>query len=168
MKTILAPIDFSTGTREVVAAAASLARDLRARLVLLHVIEPLPPAASEFGFAEAGARLAGTAEEHAVKLLTDVQRQLHVAGITASTFHVVGVPGHAILEQARGFEANFIVLGSHGHGALYELIVGSTANRVLKEAKCPVLIVPRNADRNQLTDALTLDAVEAVTASSLE
>jgi nucleotide-binding universal stress UspA family protein len=47
-----------------------------------------------------------------------------------------------VLAQAKRLKADVIVLGSHGHGAVYNLVVGSTANGVLKHAPCPVLVVP--------------------------
>jgi nucleotide-binding universal stress UspA family protein len=62
--------------------------------------------------------------------------------VTAETVHVVGSPVPEIIEQAKTCAADYIVIGSHGHTAFYDLLVGSTANGVLKRAKCPVLIVP--------------------------
>lgn len=164
MKTTLTPVDFSPGTRETIAEATALTRDLRARLILLHVIEPLPPAANAFGFVETPPDFTDEAEAQAVRRLEHVQRQLVAAGVSTSTFHMIGVPGPSILEHARRVGADYIVLGSHGHGAFYELMVGSTANRVLKEARCPVLIVPRGTGRAHRMDALNLDALEAVEA----
>jgi nucleotide-binding universal stress UspA family protein len=53
-----------------------------------------------------------------------------------------GVPAQVILEQAQKLSADHIVMGSHGHTALYDLIAGSTTTRVLKGAPCPVVVVP--------------------------
>jgi len=61
MKTILAPLDFSQGSKVVIAASVKLARATGARVVLLHVIQPLPASASEFGFAEATVKIADAA-----------------------------------------------------------------------------------------------------------
>jgi len=56
------------------------------------------------------------------------------------TVQRLGDPVTEILARARG--ASFVVMGSHGHGAMYDLLVGSTAQGVLRKAPCPVLIVP--------------------------
>ena len=55
---------------------------------------------------------------------------------------LTGHPVSSILAKAAATKAAYIVLGSHGHGAVYDLIVGSTTHGVLRRARCPVLVVP--------------------------
>lgn len=162
MKTILAPIDFSESSQIVIAESVKLARATDARVVLLNVIQPLPGTASEFGFSEATAKIAAAAMQNAVQRLAHIQRQLSDHGFTVETFHTVGVPGAAIVARAQEFRASYIVIGSHGHGAFYDLIVGSTTSRVLKEATCPVLVVPRGVATNDEAVALDLEPAEAM------
>ena len=162
MKTILAPIDFSDGTKPVIAEAIALARAMSARLVLLNVLQPMPASASEFGFAEATAKIAAAAVGNADRRLAHIQEQLRDAGITVSTFHAIGVSGATIVARARELSADYIVIGSHGHGAFYDLIVGSTTSRVLKEATCPVLVIPRGVTTNDQATSLDLEPAEAV------
>jgi nucleotide-binding universal stress UspA family protein len=59
-----------------------------------------------------------------------------------------GAPIGLIVEQAKKLEADYIVMGSHGHSAFYDLLVGSTTHGVLKRAKCPVVIVPPQKAKN--------------------
>ncbi len=155
MKTILAPIDFSESSKLVIAESVKLARATGARVVLLHVVQPLPGSGSDFGFAEPTPKTAGAAVQDAVRRLTHLQRQLSDRGVTIETFHTVGVPAAAIVARAQEFSASHIVVGSHGHGALYELLVGGTTSRVLKEATCSVLVVPRGRALDR--DAATLN-----------
>jgi nucleotide-binding universal stress UspA family protein len=159
MKTILAPIDFSKSTHLVIGTAVTLSRAVEARLVFLHVIQRLPGTASEYGFADAAARIARAAVQNAARRLTHLQRQLSAQGITAAAYHVTGVPGSAIVTGAQELNASYIVIGSHGHGALYELIIGSTASRVISEATCPVVVVPSSAPPTP--EALALDLAPA-------
>lgn len=166
MKTILAPIDFSDSAKRVIAEAVILARAMDASLVLFHVIPPLPANASEFGFADAIAKIAAAAVDDAVERLSNIQRQLAERHVTAATFHVTGIPGAAIVAHAEEFHASYIVIGSHGHGAFYELIVGSTASRVIKEATCPVVVVPSHTPPAE--DALALDLEPASAAAAAE
>jgi nucleotide-binding universal stress UspA family protein len=164
MRTVLAPIDFSDGTKPVIAEAVALARAMEARLVLLNVIQPLPASASEFGFAEATAKIAAAAAGNANRRLAHIQEQLREAGITVSTLHAVGISGATILARARDLSADYIVIGSHGHGAFYNLLVGSTTSWVLKEATCPVLVIPRGVTTNDQAASLDLEPAEAVEA----
>lgn len=165
MKTILAPIDFSESSKLVIAESVKLARATGARVVLLHVIQPLPGSASEFGFAEATAKIASAAMHDAVQRLTHIQRQLSDRGYTVETFHTVGVPATAIVARAQDFHASHIVMGSHGHGAIYELIVGGTTSRVLKEATCPILVIPHGVAASRDATALDLEPRETVAAA---
>lgn len=141
MKTILAAIDFSSNTPPIISEAAALARAFDGRLILLHVIDKLPASSSEFDFVEAAVRMKSAATAESVRELTKLQRQLARQGTTALTHHVVGDPGSAILEQVHAFGADYVVVGSRRHGSLYELVIGGTAQRVIKEAPCPVLVV---------------------------
>jgi nucleotide-binding universal stress UspA family protein len=142
MKTVLAPIDFSDISRRVIDEAIVIARVIGARLVLLHVVQL--PSLLGSGVAEddlpVGFHL--QAERDAITRLAKLQKQLRDEGVTAHVIHQVGLPGEKILEQAERLEADYLVMGSHGHGALYELIVGSTTMGILKQAACPVAIVP--------------------------
>lgn len=141
MKTILVPIDFSAVSKRVVAAAAELARGLGGRLVVLHVVQPPVLTDSDFG-TQLTAEYAAEATEAAEKQLARLRQQLLKDDLVVEVQNASGYPGQAILDAADEAGADFIVLGSHGHGAFYDLIVGSTASRVLKRARCPVLIVP--------------------------
>ena len=78
--------------------------------------------------------------EHA--RLEDLKAVVEANGVTATAMHVQGPIVEKILDQAADRNAAMIVMGSHGHGALYELLVGSITNGVLKGAKCPVVVVP--------------------------
>jgi nucleotide-binding universal stress UspA family protein len=142
MKTVLAPIDFSSLSDAVVTEAVTLARRLGARLVLLHVVQPLPVIPPAFGAEPLGAELPAAASASAARRLRDLQRALLTDAVTAHTIHVVGEPGPRIVEQAERLEADFIVMGSHGHTALYDLVIGGTANFVLKRATCPLVLLP--------------------------
>ena len=64
------------------------------------------------------------------------------AGDDVMALQVEGAIPDEILSLAREHEASLIVMGSHGHGALYRLLVGSVTNAVLKAGVCPVVVVP--------------------------
>jgi nucleotide-binding universal stress UspA family protein len=74
--------------------------------------------------------------------LRTLAQPLEAAGLKVECVALVGLPVDDILEQAAGYGASYIVMGSHGHGALYHLFSGSVVNGVLKRANCPVVVVP--------------------------
>ena len=142
MKTILAPVDFSSATPRVIAEAVALARPLNSRLVLLHVTLPPFVASDDVGAAETIVELTKFAEKAAGKELARLKEMLCHDGVAVETVRLTGAPALAIAEQAQTLGADYIVIGSHGHTAFYDLFIGSTTSAVLKKSPCPVVIVP--------------------------
>ena len=142
MKTILAPVDFSSVTDRVMAESAALARVLGGRVVLLHVTEPTTGVVDYAAIVVAVAQVNDAVVKHAAERLEKLERQLKDQGIEASSIHVTGTPVPEIIEQAQKLAPDYIVIGSHGHTAFYDLLVGGTAHGVLKRATCPVVVLP--------------------------
>jgi nucleotide-binding universal stress UspA family protein len=141
MKTILAPIDFSGITDAVVDEAVTLAKAVDGRVVLLAVVQP-PVVMSEYAAMMDIAELTAAGEKNAARQLEKVEQKIKPRAVNTETVQVVGSPVTHIVEQAAKFNADYIVMGSHGHTAFYDLLVGSTTHGVLKRARCPVVIVP--------------------------
>ena len=142
MKTILVPVDFSRVTDAVVQEASSLARALPARVVLLTVIQP-PVIMSEYGALLGDVvQITAAGEKNAARQLARLKEKLADTSVKTDTVQLNGLPIRLIVEQAKKLEADYIVMGSHGHTALYDLLVGSTTHGVLMRAACPVVIVP--------------------------
>jgi len=142
MKTILVPIDFSDCAGHVVEVAASMAKSFSASLVLLHVAAPEP----EFIGYKPGPQSVRDSvarelvEEH--RRIHEIDRQLESQGLTVTSLVIAGYPVEKILDEAAKFNAELIVMGSHGHGVLRNLLVGSVTEGVMRQAACPVLVVP--------------------------
>lgn len=143
MKTILVPVDLSAATPRVCAAACDLARLIDGRLVLLHVVAPPPVIMNDYYAFETGhlVQALAAAEKSATRKLQALARRF-AKRCPVQTQQVTGQPVGTILAKARALKAAYIVLGSHGHGAMFDLIVGSTTHGVLRKARCPVLVVP--------------------------
>lgn len=142
MKTILVPIDFSDVTVRVLETAQQFARSFGSRIVLLHVAEPEPDLV---GF-EPGPQTVRVSVAHDMRVehqqLEKLKQELVDAGFDTIALNVQGPTSEKIIREAATLGAELIVVGSHGHGALYELFVGSVTSGVLKHAPCPVLVVP--------------------------
>lgn len=140
MKTILVPIDFSDTTAAVIETAKKFATTFGSHVVLLHVSEPEP---DFVGFEPGPMAVRQTIArdlkaEH--RKVEELKASCGIADVLA--LHIQGPAIEKILHTAADHHAELIVMGSHGHGALYELLVGSVTAGVLKGAKCPVLVVP--------------------------
>jgi nucleotide-binding universal stress UspA family protein len=144
MKTILAAIDFSSASLAVVRETARLARLSKSRVVLLHVSQPvgIPALAAGLGGApvDVGESMK-KADLGAARHLSRLCGTLRSRAIPTEAVQAAGFSAECILAQARECKADYIVVGSHGHTALYELIVGGTGGSVLRRATCPVIVV---------------------------
>ncbi len=145
MKTVLAPIDFSRISGRVIAEAIALARAIGARLVLLHVVTPVPVIGSVPTLIVASGEYATAADRDAAKKLAKLQRSLRDEGVTAHAVHDNGDARMCIVAQAERLSADYIVMGSHRRTAFHDLLVGGTASGVLKSASGRVVIVPPGA-----------------------
>ena len=145
MRLILVCVDFSDVTDRVVEKAAAWAVDLKAALHLLHVIPPPPPMAvyapgAGVALPMPTATLPDITVEKAK--LKDVALRLGGRGIPVTDEVLEGPVIGEILATAERVDPEAIVLGSHGHGALYELLVGSVTEGVLRRTRRPVWVVP--------------------------
>jgi nucleotide-binding universal stress UspA family protein len=141
IKTILVPLDFSRASMEALSYAVSLATKFAAVIHLVHV--SAPDEASEVP--EAGHLMRQTAESLAFarEKLAETHEK-HVPPFWPANSHVrTGQPYHEICQQAREIDADLIVLATRGHTGLKRILLGSTAERVVRFTPCPVLVVRR-------------------------
>lgn len=143
MKTILVALDLSPASRKVCTAAIRLAKASKARLVLLNVAVPPSVQLRAYGFAavEIYGMMAALEKRLARELLA-LGKRCQTQGVRVRTEQITGRAAPTILTVARRLKADFIVIGSHGHGAAFDLLVGSVTQLVLRRAPCPVLVVP--------------------------
>lgn len=156
MKTFLVPVDFSTGTETLLQKCAEIAGSFSARLLLLHVLEPVATYLPVGASMDVIVPPAGQLETDLLPLhrqrLEQLALSLRDSGLTVDVLAIEGLPVEEILHQARLLPADLIALASHGHGALYHLFSGSVVTGVLKRAQCPVLVVPSRQDSAALSD----------------
>ena len=134
-RTVVVPIDFSDDSFTALDTAAELVDD-RADLRIVHVLpelEPAEPGVIWHTIDDA------SREEHATKALEAELLKRNHAGLA---IHVcIGNPGHEIAAYAEELDAGLIVLPSRGKSALKRLLLGSVAERVVRLAHCPVLVL---------------------------
>jgi nucleotide-binding universal stress UspA family protein len=137
IRAILCPTDFSESARHAFRLAVALARDQRARLLVLHVATP-PPLVSYGELQRSLEQTGGYRHE-----LENQLRQVHDTGsaIVAEYRVVAGDPGAEITSIAKEATCDLIVMGTHGRTGLGRLLIGSVAEQVLRRAHCPVLTI---------------------------
>jgi nucleotide-binding universal stress UspA family protein len=147
MKTILVAVDFSDVTPQVLSVASSMAAAFACRLAVVNVVEPEP----DFVGFEPGPPTIHPCVVRDVKVerrrLETMRDRLVAEGRDTIAFTMQGPAVDRILSEARELNAGLIVMGSHGHGALYELLIGSVTHGVMKGAHCPVVVVPSKGDK---------------------
>jgi nucleotide-binding universal stress UspA family protein len=132
---ILCPIDFDQNSLKAVLLASGLAREHNATLHLLHVLPPAPEVA--FGEIESAARTR----------LEQIGHQKLKAGTRYELLVFMGDPAIEVLQAATRLDIDLIVMATRGRKGLRRLVLGSVAERVFREAKCPVLTVTPEAAR---------------------
>ena len=150
IRSILLPTDFSECARHAVPMAAQLARLVGARVLCLHVVEPVVPAvgwtpiAEPLPVADVGERL----EDSASRELPRFARCEEFEGLDVEDLITRGEAAAEIVRVASERRADLIVISSHGRTGLGRILFGSTAESVVRHAPCPVLVVkPREGDR---------------------
>lgn len=139
---ILIALDLSPATETIVSQTRKLFSEKGEHVILLHVADPEP----EFIGYDPGPQTVRDQvadrfrEDHA--RIQEIADNLQASGVEAEALLVQGPYADSILSAARKLEADVIVMGSHGHGAMHHLLMGSTSEQVLKKAPRPVLIVP--------------------------
>ena len=139
--TIMCPLDFSEPCRVAMEHAESLARALGAELILAHVVVPaMYPVA--FGAVPLGAvTLEEEARASAEASLADDVKRLSDDGFNCRSLVEVGTPAYRLVEMVQENGVDLVVMGTHGATGLGHVLLGSTAERVVRLCPCPVLTV---------------------------
>lgn len=138
-KKILIAVDPSAFSAHAAGAGLDLAQQLDAEVAFVTVVDPaVTQAAADSGVPAEG--WMAMAQRDAKDLLHDF-RSRAPATRPALEFVETGNPVKKILEAARNWPADLIVMGTHGRGAVGSILVGSVAQGVLRQAHCPVMVL---------------------------
>jgi nucleotide-binding universal stress UspA family protein len=139
---LLVCVDLSESTEIIVKKVEEITRELPAKVWLLHNAVPEPDVV-EFKVDPLAAResLAKKFHDEHCKI-QELANQMRMAGVDATALLVHGATVETILEEASDLEVDMIVVGTHGRGAMYQLLMGSVSEAVLHKSRFPVLVVP--------------------------
>ncbi len=139
---ILVAVDLSPASEKVVEAAGKIAKLTGASVYILHAAEPEP----DFVGYDAGPEVVRTQvaqelrrEHRGVQALAE---KLRNDGLDATALLVRGPTVETTLKEAESLKAELIVVGTHGHGAVYDVLIGSYSAGIIRKSTLPVLVVP--------------------------
>ena len=139
---ILVCVDLSKSTETIVDKIEELSKPLSARVWLLHNAVPEPDTL-EFKVDPIAARESLAKKFHVEHLeIQKLAERLRNAGVETTALLVHGKTVDVILKEAADLDVDMIAVGSHGRGAMYQLLVGSISEDVLHRSRLPVLVIP--------------------------
>jgi nucleotide-binding universal stress UspA family protein len=155
---ILVPVDFSETSRKAVHYAVALAKLFAGEVSLLHVVRPYP--------------FVPQMDPVDIASIQDAKRDLEALRgqvgelVRCSTLLRKGDPPLEIIGAAEEFEVDLIVIGTHGRSGLAHMVLGSTAEKVIQRAVCPVLVVREREHEFISASAFSVSKSEAATGPS--
>lgn len=139
LKKILAPTDFSELSGEGVRYASRLAKEVGAQVIVMNVII----------LDETNTTTKAESDAHKQRLAEFVAKTIphHGDDLKVREVVVAGQPYNAIVDCAESEHVDLIVMSTHGRSGLSRMLIGSVTNRLLRAAKCPVLVVPSHGEK---------------------
>ncbi len=141
IKKILCPIDFSDFSLYALTYAVSFAQQYKAKLILLHVVDVFLHDPAYFAPYAPDRSMFDDFEKKAGTRLEEVRRKNIPAGIEAELIVGTGRAFVEIVRAAKEKEADMIVIATHGRTGISHAMFGSTAEKVVRKAPCPVLSI---------------------------
>ena len=141
LRKILVPIDFSDYSKKALHYAVPFARQFNATIYLLYVVEPtIYPA--DFSFGQIGMpnvdnELRTKGEQELQELITNEIK----GAVPSEAFVKVGLPFVEVVSFAKDEKIELIIVATHGHSGVEHVLFGSTAEKIVRKAPCPVLVV---------------------------
>lgn len=140
LKKILVPIDFSDNSKKAIRYAVPLAKQFGASITLINIIEPtvFP---SDFGFGQMSfpdveRELVDKAERELAGIVDDLKTTVKIVSVVKA-----GIPFVEITNYAADEEFDLIIVATHGRTGFEHILFGSTAEKIIRKAPCPALVV---------------------------
>ena len=139
---LLVAVDLSESTQTIVEKVEEMNKEYPAKVWILHNAEPEPDFV-EFKVDPLAARETLAKKFHNEhRQIQEIANRLRKAGLDATALLVHGATVETILKEASDLDVDMIVVGTHGRGAMYQLLVGSVSEGILHKSRYPVLVIP--------------------------
>lgn len=146
LKKILVAVDDSPFAQRAARMAIELAEATKAEIAFVHVFDAAATPAGAWGFpADRISAMSELAGKRLLKKFRDRVSERLGSRSRVHDFLESGSPASAIVAVAKKWNADLIVMGSHGRGKVKRILMGSVSQEVLRKAPCPILVIPRKA-----------------------
>jgi nucleotide-binding universal stress UspA family protein len=138
-KKILVPIDFSDFSKSSLRYAVTFAKQFNASIILIYVVEPIiyPP---DFSMGQIAIPTTGIEmDKRAIEELEKLAQNEIPSDLQKSIIVKTGKPFYEIIDTAKEEDVDLIIISTHGHSGVEHILFGSTAEKVVRKAPCPVL-----------------------------
>jgi nucleotide-binding universal stress UspA family protein len=149
---LLVGVDLSESTEKIVKKVEEIAKALSAEVWVMHIVKPEPadfyigghdPDSEGFETDPQSFRDSLAKRFHVEhRQIQEIADRLRKAGLDTTALLVEGETAETMLKEASKLDADIIVVGSHGRGAMHQLLVGSVSEGVIHGSECPILVVP--------------------------
>ena len=136
---VLVPIDFSDYSKSSLRYAVNFAKSFNAEIILIYVVEPViyPP---DFSMGQIAMPSINTEwDDRAKDELQKLAKSEIIGAVKVKTIIKTGKPFVEIIETAKEENVDLIIIATHGHSGVEHILFGSTAEKVVRKAPCPVL-----------------------------
>ena len=136
---VLVPIDFSDYSKSALKYAVNFAKSFNAEIILIYVVEPViyPP---DFSMGQIAMPSINTEwDDRAKDELQKLAKSEIIGAVKVKTIIKTGKPFVEIIETAKEENVDLIIIATHGHSGVEHILFGSTAEKVVRKAPCPVL-----------------------------
>jgi nucleotide-binding universal stress UspA family protein len=140
VKHILVPVDFSETSELAVDHAVSFAKLFNAKITLLNVVEYLMFPNDIYAVSGVDA-MRSQFNEESKRQLARMEQRLSNSGLQIKSLIRTGRAAHEAVEAAKDLKVDLIVIGAHGYKGFTHVLLGSTAEKIVRLAPCPVLTV---------------------------
>jgi len=141
LKTLLVPVDFSSFSDKALDYAVAFAEQFGAGIVLLHVVEPMVYPENYMTIPTVSDDINSSLMQAADRKLSEQRERVQGHHLEVRVLTRLGRPYMEIAGVAKELGVDLIILATHGHTGLKHVLLGSTAERVVRHAPCPVLTV---------------------------
>ena len=138
---ILYPTDFSRHGHRSFRYAITFSKHFKAKMIILHAISLPPTVPADPTGGVALTNYFEELEEESKARLDEMLDQAENCGVEAETLLVDGTPHKAVLQEAKRLDVDLIVVGTHGRTGVEHLLLGSTAKKIVRESRVPVLVI---------------------------
>lgn len=144
MQKILVPVDFSTGSEQLIKKALKMANAFSSIIYFIHVEPPIKDSSGR----DNGDPISEMSNDYPDEMqqLNALAQRVRDTGIETHALFSEGVPSLSILDVATKMQVELIIMGTHGYGVLADFFLGGVSQAVIKKSTCPILLVPTRGE----------------------